>query len=130
MSRMERHTDPYSKAVSRRRFLRTAAWSGAALGLAGLGGFGLVARASEKPDTSGASSEETTADREDTEQREAPEKQRGKKRRGKRKLDPEFWGIPYMSIRGNPDRTFSNVAFRIRGGGVAWHDARLVRGRS
>lgn len=76
MSRMERHTDPYSKAVSRRRFLRTAAWSGAALGLAGLGGFGLVARASEKPDTSGASSEETTADREDTEQREAPEKEK------------------------------------------------------
>jgi vancomycin resistance protein YoaR len=76
MSGTRRGTDRYSRAVSRRRFLRTAAWSGAALGAIGVGGFGLVARASED---SGAPEEATkqgaTVDQEET-GREAPEREK------------------------------------------------------
>jgi vancomycin resistance protein YoaR len=77
MSEAERSTDRYSRAVSRRRFLRNAAWSGAALGVAGVGGFGLVARASEEPSTSGSKTpENTAADREGAHRREAPEREK------------------------------------------------------
>ena len=61
MSSTERNQNPYSRAVSRRRFLRTAALSGAALGVAGFGGLGLIARASEKPDTPGKKTIENKA---------------------------------------------------------------------
>ncbi|MGB3682047.1 MAG: VanW family protein [Rubrobacteraceae bacterium] len=53
MSGTKRHKISYSRAVSRRRFLRTALGSGAVLGLAGLGGLGLVARANEKSGATG-----------------------------------------------------------------------------
>ena len=50
-----------SSDLSRRRFLRTAAWSGAALGVVGLGGLGFAARASEESNAPQAGAPETTA---------------------------------------------------------------------
>lgn len=75
----ERHERPdaYGRAVSRRRFLRSAAWSGAALGVAGIGGFGLAARASEGGDSPGTTApENTTAEQEDAGQQEASDKEK------------------------------------------------------
>ncbi len=44
MSKTERHQNAYTRAVSRRRFIKIMAGSGAALGVAGFGGLGLLAR--------------------------------------------------------------------------------------
>lgn len=77
MSSIDRRPDAYARAVSRRRFLKTAAWSGAALGVVGFGGFGLAARASEGAGTPGTTApENTTAEQEDTGQRETPEREK------------------------------------------------------
>ncbi len=60
MERTNRPQNAYSRAVSRRKFLKTAVWSGAALGVAGLGGLGLVARANEKSNSTGTRGLENT----------------------------------------------------------------------
>ena len=78
MSRPEENQNSYSRAVSRRRFLRAALGSGAALGLAGLGGLGLVARANEEPDASGDTSGKRTVDEQDAAQSGTPETEREK----------------------------------------------------
>ncbi len=71
----------YDRTVSRRRFLRTAAWSGAGLGVVGLGGLGFVARASEDGNAPKAQAPETTASEdtapeESTDSQEAPEEKK------------------------------------------------------
>jgi vancomycin resistance protein YoaR len=83
MSNTDRQTNPYSTAVSRRRFLRTAAWGGAALGVAGLGGLGFSARASEKPGGSGAVAENTASGQRDEASRENSKEQTSGKDRQK-----------------------------------------------
>jgi len=60
-----RGPNPYDTAVSRRRFLKTAAWGGAALGVVGLGGLGFAARASERSGGFGATTGSTAPERED-----------------------------------------------------------------
>ena len=72
MSRPE-NQNSYSRAVSRRRFLRTALGSGAALGLVGLGGLGLVARANEESVASGDTSGRRAVDASNTGQSRASE---------------------------------------------------------
>lgn len=44
MSEENSRQSPYSRAVSRRRFIRTVALSGATLGVVGLGGLGFAMR--------------------------------------------------------------------------------------
>ena len=83
MSDKQRNTpdNTYSRAVSRRRFLKTAAWSGAALGVAGLGGLGFAARASDDNGAQEAKAPGTTASdettEENTEPRETPDEKLG-----------------------------------------------------
>lgn len=97
MSDEQRNTQDstYHQAVSRRRFLRTAAWSGAALGVVGLGGLGFAARASEEsnaPEANApqATASEETAAEENTESQEAPdEKKLGEYRTDYRYSDSE-----------------------------------------
>lgn len=47
MSKTERRQNAYTRAVSRRRFIKIMAGSGAALGVAGFGGLGLLARSDD-----------------------------------------------------------------------------------
>lgn len=61
MSDRKRRRSQYARTVSRRRFLRATAFSGVALGVAGLGGLGLIARANEKPGTAVEQSSGSTA---------------------------------------------------------------------
>ncbi len=83
MSSTNRQTNLYGAAVSRRRFLRTMAWGGAALGVASLGGLGFAARASEKPDGAGAAAENTTPEHRDEATQENSKEQSSEKERQK-----------------------------------------------
>ncbi len=90
MSRPQRHQNSYSKAVSRRRFLRTTALSGIALGAAGLGGLGLIARAGEKPGASGNEASGGTAKEKVAVEQVAEEKDAGQEKAAVREKIGEF----------------------------------------
>lgn len=79
MSRLERGPNPYNTAVSRRRFIKTAAWSGAALGVVGLGGLGLATREGGKSNVSKVNAA-ARSKAEETEEQESGDRQNSSKR--------------------------------------------------
>lgn len=97
MERKKKGQSSYSRAVSRRRFLRAALFSGAALGVAGFGGLGLVARANEKGNTPEATAEKTVYERSrpsNAAEQEAPDKESGTEKIGEFRTDYRYSDSP------------------------------------
>ena len=71
-----RRRSAYARAVSRRRFLKAAALSGAVLGVAGFGGLRLVARTNGEDNTPVAAVEKTARDQYQPQPSDAPEREK------------------------------------------------------
>ncbi|MDN5697703.1 MAG: VanW family protein, partial [Rubrobacter sp.] len=92
MSDEQRQTpnNTYDRAVSRRRFLRNATWSGAALGVVGLGGLGFVARASEEGDAPESTDPRTNSSDETANENTEPQEEPNEEKLGEFETDYRY----------------------------------------
>ena len=81
-----RRQSAYARTVSRRRFLKAAALSGAVLGVAGFGGLRLLARANGEDNTPVAAVEKTARDQYQPQPSDAPEREKSDREPGREKI--------------------------------------------